>query len=494
MDRTERRERISKHGIHGKDSVNQEIRSQDWQVAPHPPQLMDRRVEITGPTEAKMAINALNSGANVWLADMEDANTPHWKNVVSNQIVLKRVSEHTLTFEQQNGKQYKLNSLDKTAQTVVRPRGLHMLERNILINDTPIPAAFFDAGMYLFHNHSQLATVGKAPFFYLPKLESEFEARLWNDFFVEAQINLNIPYGTIRSTVLIETITAAFKMEEILFELKDHISGLNAGRWDYLFSILKTFRDAGKKFNLPDRDQVTMSAPFMKTYAEAMVHTCHRRGAMAIGGMAAFIPIKNDPEANAVALEKVRKDKQQEANQGFDGSWVAHPGLVDICKSIFSSTLGNRLNQIDKQIASPLSFPDALIDLESTNGSITKTGLVNNVEVSVRYLMAWFAGHGAVAINNLMEDTATVEICRSQIWQQIKNSIKFEDTGEICTVALVNEVLNEIGTKLVKETASQLQVNQAVNFFREISLSKDFPEFITTRASAMLDGEWVILD
>jgi malate synthase len=345
-----RRERISKNGVHGIDSINEEIRSQNWHVAPHPPQLLDRRVEITGPTEAKMAINALNSGAKVWLADLEDSNTPHWKNVINSQIVLKRVATHTLTFEQQNGKQYKLNDLANTAQTVVRPRGLHMYERNVLVNDIPIPAAFFDAGLYLFHNHKQLSSVGKAPFFYLPKIESEFEARLWNDFFTVAQTNLGIPYGTIRSTVLIETITAAFKMEEILFELRDHISGLNAGRWDYLFSIIKTFRDAGKEFILSDRDQVTMDAPFMKTYAQSMVHSCHKRGAMAIGGMAAFIPIKDNPELNTIALEKVRKDKEREANQGFDGSWVAHPGLVEICKSVFDSTIGNKPNQIDKQV------------------------------------------------------------------------------------------------------------------------------------------------
>jgi malate synthase len=486
-ERIVRRKRISRHGFDGNDSINHEIRSQDWKVAPHPPQLLDRRVEITGPTEAKMAINALNSGAKVWLADLEDSNTPHWENVINSQIVLKRVSTHTLTFEQQNGKQYKLNALAETAQTIVRPRGLHMLERNVLVNEVPLPAAFFDAGLYLFHNHNQLASVGKAPLFYLPKLESEFEARLWNDFFVEAQASLGISYGTIRSTVLIETITAAFKMEEILFELKDHISGLNAGRWDYLFSIIKTFRDAGQEFILPDRDQITMNAPFMQTYAQAMVHSCHKRGAMAIGGMAAFIPIKNNSELNMIALEKVRKDKEREVNQGFDGSWVAHPGLVDICKGIFDSTLKNKLNQIDRQVDLPLDFPNSLVDLRSVKGTVTKSGLVNNVEVSVRYLMAWLAGSGAVAINNLMEDAATVEISRSQIWQQVKNSVKFEDTGEVCTTELVNDVIDRIYAKLITETCSEHEIERAINLFREVSLAEDFLEFITPKASELID-------
>jgi malate synthase len=493
-ERNVRRERISKHGIHGNDSINEEIRNQDWQVAPHPPQLLDRRVEITGPAEAKMAINALNSGAKVWLADLEDSSTPHWKNVINSQIVLKKVSAHTLSFENENGKEYRLNDLAETAQTIVRPRGLHMLERNVQVGGVPLPAAFFDAGLYLFHNHKQLALQGKAPFLYLPKLESEIEARLWNDFFVEAQANLGIPYGTIRSTVLIETITAAFKMEEILFELKDHVSGLNAGRWDYLFSIIKTFRDAGKEFILPDRDQVTMDAPFMKTYAQAMVHTCHKRGAMAIGGMAAFIPIKSDPELNAIALERVKKDKEREANQGFDGSWVAHPGLVDVCKNIFDSTLNGKPNQMARKTELPLRFPNSLIVLASENGSVTKTGLINNVDVSTRYLMAWLEGNGAVAIHNIMEDAATVEISRSQIWQQIKNSVKFADTGEICSKALVSNVIDEICRKLISETYPEPQVMQAADLLREISLAEAFSEFITTKASELIDIKKITLN
>lgn len=339
----------------------------------------------------------------------------------------------------------------------------------------------------MYHNHKQLSSVGKAPFFYLPKIESEFEARLWNDFFTVAQADLGIPYGTIRSTVLIETITAAFKMEGILFELRDHISCLNAGRWDYLFSIIKTFRDAGKGFILPDRDQVTMFAPFMTTYAQAMVHSCHKRGAMAIGGMAAFIPIKNNPELNAIALEKVSKDKRREANQGFDGSWVAHPGLVDICKNIFDEALENRPNQIDKQIELPYAFPSSLIKLDIANGSVTKSGLINNVEVGVRHIMAWLAGSGAVAINNLMEDAATVEISRSQIWQQVKNSVKFEDSGETFTVIIVDAVLKQTLMKLINENYPEVQVEKAVKLFREISLANDFPEFMTTKASELID-------
>lgn len=489
QDRVVRRERVSKHGFHGNDSMNEEIRSQEWKVATHPPELIDRRVEITGPTDAKMAINALNSGAKVWLADLEDSNTPHWKNVINGQIVLKGVSSHTLTFQNENGKLYQLDKLENLAQTVVRPRGLHMVEKNVLLNEKPIPAAFFDAGLYLFHNHKLLSNLGKAPYFYLPKLESEFEARLWNEFFTLAQTNLNIPYGSIRSTVLIETIPAAFKMEEILFELRDHISGLNAGRWDYLFSIVKTFRDAGKEFILADRDQITMNSPFMKAYAEALVNACHKRGAMAIGGMAAFIPNKNDLELNQLALEKVKLDKEREANQGFDGSWVAHPGLVETCKNVFDQILKEKPNQISNLKGLPINFPNSLLDIKSANGSVTKTGLIKNIEVSIRYLIAWLNGNGAVAINNLMEDAATVEISRSQIWQQVSNSVIFEDTQEVCSAELVNSVLSNVADKIKSESYSEVEITRAVNLFKDIALDKDFPQFLTTKATELIDAK-----
>lgn len=487
QERVARRERVSTFGIRGNDSMNDEVRSAEWQVASHPTVLQDRRVEITGPTNAKMAINALNSGAKVWLADLEDANTPHWDNVINGQVVLKKVASHSLAFDDPSGKHYELKSANLTAQTLVRPRGLHMLEKHVSVNDKPITAAFFDAGLYLFHNHQTLTNAGKAPYFYLPKLESEFEARLWNEYFTEAQKRLGIAHGSIRATVLIETITAAYKMEEILFELREHISGLNAGRWDYLFSIIKNFRDAGKEFLLPDRDQLTMNAPFMRAYAEALVHVCHKRGAMAIGGMAAFIPNKANPELNALALEKVRNDKIREANQGFDGSWVAHPGLVDVCKDVFDSVLGEKLNQVDKKTSPPENLEASLIDIPAAGGTVTQAGLRANIDVSIRYLMVWLTGNGAVAINNLMEDAATVEISRSQIWQQVKNKVIFADSGEICTVEIVESALREVEDALISQTGKQEEVQQAVSLFREIALADDYPAFLTTRAYELID-------
>jgi len=486
-ERLMRRQRVARLGFQDGDSFNKDIRSSEWRVAPHPTELLDRRVEITGPTDPKMAINALNSGAKVWLADLEDANTPHWNNVIGGQIVLKRITEHSLTFTDMNGKCYNLKDPSQIAQTLVRPRGLHMVENNILDNGKPISAAFFDAGMYLFHNHSKLSIAGKAPYFYLPKLESEFEARLWNDFFVISQAALGIPKGSIRVTVLIETITAAYKMEEILFELREHISGLNAGRWDYLFSIIKTFRDAGEQFILPDRDQITMEASFMRAYAEALVHACHKRGAMAIGGMAAFIPNKNNQELNRSAIEKVRKDKEREVNQGFDGSWVAHPGLVDTCQQVFDSILKGKPNQIDKQTQLPEHLETVLIDIKSAGGNVTKSGLLKNIDVSIRYLMSWLDGSGAVAINDLMEDAATVEISRSQIWQQLKNQIEFADTREICTPPLVKDVLDQVLRALIQNNFEEVKVRRAVDLFSEIVLTDEFPLFLTTKASQLIN-------
>lgn len=487
LERNVRRERISKFGLRGNDSMNLEIRSESWQVAEHPQALLDRRVEITGPTDAKMAINALNSGAKVWLADLEDANTPHWNNVIEGQTVLKKIASHSLEFDDANGKRYKLNDADSIAQTLVRPRGLHMLEKHVQVNNKPVVAALFDAGLYLFHNHKALMENGKAPYFYLPKLESDLEARLWNDYFTLAQSHLGMPHGSIRATVLIETITAAYKMEEILFELRDHVSGLNAGRWDYLFSIIKNFRDAGPEFLLPDRDQLTMNAPFMRAYAEKLVHVCHKRGAMAIGGMAAFIPNKNNPEVNKTAIEKVKSDKIREANQGFDGSWVAHPGLVPVCQDVFDSVLGQKPNQLDKQTSEPSDLERTLIDIKAAGGTISRAGLNSNIDVSLRYLMVWLSGNGAVAINNLMEDAATVEISRSQIWQQVKNSVQFSDTHEICTQDLVNTEIESAQQRLIDETGLDYEVRRAVTLFREIALADDYPPFLTTQAYELID-------
>lgn len=487
LERNLRRERISKFGFRGNDSMDNEIRSATWQVAEHPTVLLDRRVEITGPTNAKMAINALNSGAKVWLADLEDANTPHWKNVINGQIVLKSVANHSLAFDDATGKHYQLNAADSIAQTLVRPRGLHMLEKHVTVNDRPVVAAFFDAGLYLFHNHSVLQQQGKAPYFYLPKLESDLEARVWNEYFTLAQSHLGMPHGSIRATVLIETITAAYKMEEILFELRDHVSGLNAGRWDYLFSIIKNFRDAGPEFLLPDRDQMTMNAPFMRAYAEELVHVCHKRGAMAIGGMAAFIPSKNNPDVNAAAIEKVKNDKVREANQGFDGSWVAHPGLVPICRAVFDSVLEQKPNQLDRQTSEPSDIENSLIDIKALGGFVSRSGLNSNIDVSLRYLMVWLNGNGAVAINNLMEDAATVEISRSQIWQQVKNAVQFADTNEICTKELVNAELESAQQRIIDETGLESDVRRAVALFREIALADEYPAFLTSQAYELID-------
>lgn len=487
LERNARRERISKFGFRGNDSMNEEIRSASWQVADHPQALLDRRVEITGPTDAKMAINALNSKAKVWLADLEDANTPHWNNVINGQLVLKKIARHSLAFDDVKGKRYELDAPDSIAQTLVRPRGLHMLEKHVQVNDKPVVAAFFDAGLYLFHNHKVLMQNGKAPYFYLPKLESDDEAKLWNEYFTLAQSQLGMPYGSIRATVLIETITAAFRMEEILFELRDHVSGLNAGRWDYLFSIVKNFRDAGRDFLLPDRDQLTMNSPFMRAYAEELVHVCHKRGAMAIGGMAAYIPNKNNPEVNKTAIEKVKSDKIREANQGFDGSWVAHPGLVPVCQDVFDSVLEQKPNQMDKQTSEPSDLERTLIDIKAAGGTISRAGLNSNIDVSLRYLMVWLRGNGAVAINNMMEDAATVEISRSQIWQQVKNLVQFSDTDEVCTRDLVEEELQSAQQRLIDETALDSDVTQAVSLFREIALADDYPPFLTTQAYELID-------
>lgn len=463
-----------------------EVREGDWQVAPPAPGLEDRRVEITGPVDRKMTINALNSGAKVWLADFEDANSPLWENCVSGQLNLRDALDRAIDFET-GGKTYALRPDAELATVVVRPRGWHLDEKHAQVDGRPVSASLFDFGLYFFHCARRQLDKGKGPYFYLPKMESHLEARLWNDVFTRAQELLGIPYGTIRATVLIETYPAAFEMEEILYELRDHSAGLNAGRWDYLFSVIKKFRTRGREFLLPERNAVTMTAPFMRAYTELLVRTCHKRGAHAIGGMAAFIPSRRDPEVNAVALEKVRADKTRESGDGFDGSWVAHPDLVPVCREVFDGVLGSRPNQLDR-LREDVSVSAAdLLSVSETPGGITETGLRNNVDVALRYLAAWMGGLGAVAIHNLMEDAATAEISRSQIWQWIHNDITLADTGSQVTKELVERIIEEELAGIAAEPGYDERLfGQATRLFKEVALDDDFAEFLTLPAYAQM--------
>jgi malate synthase len=440
----------------------------DWRVAPAPRDLRDRRVEITGPVDRKMVINALNSGAKVFMADFEDANSPTWENCVLGQQNLVDAVARTISLEQ-NGKSYSLN--DEVATLLVRPRGWHLPEKHVLVDGEPISASLFDFGLYVFHCAEALLDAGSGPYFYLPKLESHLEARLWNDVFVSAQERLGITGRRIRATVLIETILAAFEMEEILYELRDHSAGLNAGRWDYMFSVIKKFRDR-PEFVLPDRPQVTMTVPFMRAYTELLVKTCHRRGAHAIGGMAAFIPSRRDPEVNETALSRVADDKQREAGDGFDGTWVAHPDLVPTAEAEFDRVLGDRPNQVDRLREEVVVTPGQLLDVESTPGEITDDGVRLNVSVGIQYVASWLAGNGAAAINNLMEDAATAEISRSQLWQWLRHGrVERERVLEI-----EREELERLGPGY----------EQAAAVFDEVALADGFSEFLTLPAYELL--------
>ncbi len=456
------------------------IRDGDWTVAPAPADLTDRRVEITGPTERKMMINAMNSGAKVWLADLEDANTPHWRNVVAGQVNLRDAVRGTASLTGSDGREYALNADAPLATIVVRPRGWHLDERHITVDGEPAVAALVDFGLYFFHNAKPLLGKGSGPYFYLPKMESHLEARLWNDVFTAAQAELGVPHGKVRATALIETIPAAFEMAEILYELREHASGLNAGRWDYLFSIIKYFRDAGPDFVLPDRSSVTMTAPFMRAYSELLVRTCHAHGAFAIGGMAAFIPSRRDADVNERAFAKVREDKQREAGDGYDGSWVAHPGMVDLCAEVFDATLGERPNQLDRLREDVVPDGAALIDLHGVDGAITSEGLRANVSVGLRYLAAWLGGNGAAAIDNLMEDAATAEISRSQIWQWVHEGVRLTDTGETVTAELVRTMLAEVELDSSDEDTAR-------TLFERVALDDDFATFLTLPAYELID-------
>jgi malate synthase len=461
------------------------VREDDsWRVADPAPGLVDRRVEITGPTDRKMTINALNSGAKVWLADHEDANTPLWENVVNGQLNLLDSITGDLDFTSPEGKEYKLRTDGDLATIVVRPRGWHLPEKHILVDGRPSSGGLVDFALYLTNCGRLQLDRGLGPYFYLPKMESHLEARLWNDAFNLAQDFLEIPRGTIRATCLIETYPAAFEMEEILYELREHSAGLNAGRWDYMFSVIKSFRTRGQEFLLPDRNSVTMTVPFMRAYTELLVRTCHKRGAHAIGGMAAFIPSK-DPEVNEFAFKKLTEDKTREANDGFDGSWVAHPGMVEACREAFDKVLGDKPNQIDRKREDVHVTAEQLLDVKSTPGEITEEGLRANISVGVQYLESWLRGSGAVGINNLMEDAATAEISRSQVWQWLHNGVELSNgtpvTRELVE-SLIDDEMASIERTVGEDAFADGRWDDARALYTEMAISDEYADFLTLPA------------
>lgn len=450
-----------------------------WKVAPIAPGLEDRRVEITGPTERKMTINALNCGAKCWLADMEDANTPHFTNVIGGQVNLYDAIRRTIEYTNPtNGKHYQLNE-GELPTIIVRPRGWHLTEKHIRIGGHSSSGSLTDFGLYFFHNAKELIKRGSGPYYYLPKMESHLEARLWAEVFSFSEEYLGIPHGTIRATCLIETIMGVFEMDEILYELRDYSSGLNAGRWDYIFSAIKKFRDSGPSWVLPDRSDITMQVPFMHAYTELLVKTCHQRGAHAIGGMSAFIPSK-DPAVNAESERKVRQDKTREVEAGFDGSWVAHPGMVDYVREVFDGYLKDRPNQVDRQRDDVNVTAKELLDFASTPGAITEDGVRTNVAVGLRYLYSWLGGNGAAAIYGLMEDAATAEISRSQIWQWLRYQCELDD-GRKVTPQLVAELFADEYGKFLEEVgeAGKERAEQSARIFKEVCMQGEFPTFLT---------------
>jgi malate synthase len=462
-------------------SETRAVRGGSWSVAPAPADLNDRRVEITGPVERKMMINALNSGAKVFMADIEDSLAPTWSNVIHGQINLMDAVRRTIEHVNPEGKRYRLS--DRTATLVVRPRGWHMTEKHMLVDGEPISASLFDFGLCFFHNAHELIRRGSGPYFYLPKLENHLEARLWNDVFIAAQDELGIGRGTIRATVLIETILGAFEMEEILHELREHAAGLNAGRWDYIFSIIKKFRNRADCV-LPDRAQVTMTVPFMRAYTQRLVQVCHRRGAHAIGGMAAFIPNRRDPEINTAALAKVREDKLRESADGFDGTWVAHPDLVPTAMSVFDAALGPRPHQKDRLLEDLGVQESDLTRICVPGGRVTEAGLRLNVSIALQYLDAWLGGNGAAAINNLMEDAATAEISRAQIWQWIRHGTKLAD-GRTVTTSLYQQIRKEELGRLAPSDLGHLQ--SAAEILDGLIMGGAFADFLTVPAYALLE-------
>jgi len=460
------------------------VRDSEWKIADQPKDMLDRRVEITGPTDRKMVINALNCGASTFMADFEDANCPTWANMIDGQVNLRDAVRRTITFEQ-GGKKYELN--EKTAVLIPRPRGWHLNEKHVVIDGKPVSGGIFDFALYFFHNAKELLKRGSGPYFYLPKMESHLEARLWNDIFKMAQEELGVKQGSIKATVLIETVLAAFEMDEILWELKDHSAGLNIGRWDYIFSCIKKFR-VNENFCLADRSQVTMTAPFLRAYALSLVKTCHRRNAPAMGGMAAQIPIKNDPAANEAALEKVRQDKLREVTDGCDGTWVAHPGLVPVAKEVFDQHMP-KANQYDKQRPDVSVNAKDLLDFRPET-PITEAGLRNNINVGIQYLGAWLGGNGCVPVFNLMEDAATAEISRSQIWQWIRSPKGKLEDGRKVTVelfrALLKEELPKVREYLGEDGWKSGRYEEAAKLFDQITTG-DYVEFLTLPAYDLID-------
>jgi malate synthase len=460
------------------------VRNSAWEVAPTPADLNDRRVEITGPVDRKMIINALNSGAKVFMADFEDSNSPTFSNNLDGQVNLRDAVRKTISFSNPDGKQYKLN--DTIATLVVRPRGWHLVEKHVLIDGEITSGSLFDFGLYFFHNAKELLSRGSGPYFYLPKMESHLEARLWNDVFVFAQDYCGVPQGSIRATVLIETILAAFEMDEILFELRNHSAGLNCGRWDYIFSFIKKF-SRRPDFILPDRIQVTMATHFMNSYSLLAIKTCHKRNAHAIGGMSAFIPVKNDELANDNAFAKVRQDKEREANNGHDGTWVAHPGLVPVAMEIFNRVM-SQPNQKDRKLENIAVSQTDLLQIP--DGTITEEGFKANIDVAIQYLEAWLRGSGCVPLYNLMEDAATAEISRAQVWQWVRHNAKLAD-GRTITKEYYQSVLptqiEKIKAMVGEERFAKGKFAQAINLFDKLVLSDEFSEFLTLGAYDLID-------
>jgi len=475
--REERKQRLDAGELPDFLPETREIRESDWTVAPIPSDLIDRRVEITGPVDRKMIINALNSGANVFMADFEDANSPTWANNIEGQRNLIDAVRRTITFESA-GKQYRLN--EKTATLLVRPRGWHLVEEHLLVDGKPVSASLFDFALYFFHNAKELLARGSGPYFYLPKMESHLEARLWNDVFVRAQNELGIPNGSIRATVLIETILASFEMHEILWELRDHSAGLNCGRWDYIFSFIKKFR-ARRDFLTPDRASITMDKAFLAAYVDLLIETCHRRGIHAMGGMAAFIPIKNDPAANDAAIEKVRADKLREVRAGHDGTWVAHPGLVSVAKDVFDEHMAGA-NQIGKRGHAGTRAADLL---RIPEGPITERGVRQNINVGILYLASWLDGHGAVPLYNLMEDAATAEISRTQLWQWLHHGATLDDGR-----SFTRELYERIRDEELQSIGERPHVDTAAGIFNRLILDDQLADFLTIPAyQELIEGE-----
>ena len=485
--RTERQRRIDTGETPGFLEATSGIRAAEWTVAAAPADLADRRCEITGPVDRKMMINALNSGARVFMADFEDSCSPTWRNLVEGQINLVDAVRGTIELTTPDGRHYSLG--EDPATLMVRPRGWHLVDTNVLVDGDPIAASLLDFGLFLFHNAAALVARGSGPYFYLPKLESHLEARLWNDVFVAAQEARGIANGTIRATVLIETILAALEMDEILYELRDHSAGLNAGRWDYVFSVIKKFRNDPTRV-LPDRNQVTMTVPFMQAYADLLIATCHRRGAHAMGGMAAFIPSRTDPEVNSRAFAKVRQDKERESRAGHDGTWVAHPDLVPLATEVFDEVLGDRPDQIDRLRPDIEPEAAALLDFTVPGGTVTGAGVRVNVDVGIRYLASWLAGNGAAGIHNLMEDAATAEISRSQIWQWAKHGVTTVE-GDLIDAdhvrAVGRETVERLRAEMGDDRSVEMRVDEARRLFEQVALDPDYPEFLTIPAYEVLE-------